>query len=490
MEALQKRVEKLTAILEVAKAMTEERDLDRLLVLIAQAATRVVGSERSSIFVYDAERGELWSKVAQGREGVMRFPANTGIAGAVATTGTVSNIADAYDDPRFNRRFDEESGFRTRTVLTVPMHDSRGGVVGVLQTLNKKDGGAFDSDDVELALALAGVAAAALVNALLNEEIDRLFDGFVQASIKAIESRDPSTAGHSGRVARLTCGLAATLQDVRTGRWAGTTFTHDQMRELRYASLLHDFGKVGVREHVLVKAEKLYPADMQAVRLRFEAIRRSLQAESARRVAELALRPGTAEERAREEAGLAEQLDDVDRVLDFVLAANRPSVLEEGSFERLLEVARRTWTDSRGERRPWLAEREVELLSVRKGTFATAERREIESHVDHTWRFLSLIPWTRTLRSVPEIARGHHEKPSGRGYPRGLAADAIPLQTRMMSIADVYDALTASDRPYKRAVAHERALDILAMEAKEGGLDGDLLRVFVEADIGRSAPPL
>jgi HD-GYP domain-containing protein (c-di-GMP phosphodiesterase class II) len=437
----------------------------------------------------------LWSKVAQGSQEI-RFPANTGIAGAVALTGEVSNIPDAYDDPRFNRQFDQQTGFRTRSILTVPMKNSRGEIVGVLQTLNKHDEAGdystFTADDEQLLLALAGVAAASISNAMLHEEIEQLFEGFANAAVVAIESRDPTTAGHSGRVARVTMGLAEALQHVDTGRWAGTKLDRDEMRELRYAALLHDFGKVGVREHVLVKANKLFPEDLKVVESRFEAIRRTMQAESAQRKFRIAIgkEPFRDEAIAAEEAHLTAQLRELDAFLEFVHQSNKPTVLPEGSFERLHEISARLFEDSTGNLQNYLTPKEVKLLSIRKGSLAEDEREEIESHVTHTYNFLSQIPWTRSLRNVPEIAYGHHEKLTGRGYPRSLNEPEIPVQTRMITISDIYDALTAQDRPYKRAMPHEKALDILHLEVKDGNIDPDLLKVFVEADVPRRAKPL
>lgn len=491
MSDLERRVARLTAILDVAKAMTEEREIDRLLRLVVAEATKVVESERSTLYVYDREREELWSKVAEGAT-ELRFPANTGIAGAVATTGEISNIRDAYDDPRFNRSFDERSGFRTRSILTVPMRNSRGEVVGVLQTLNKKGDQAFGKEDEELLLALAGVAGAAITNALLHEDIEKLFEGFANAAVVAIESRDPTTAGHSGRVAQVSVGLAHASQRIARGRWAGLTFNRDQLQELRYAALLHDFGKVGVREHVLVKANKLYPGDLDTLEQRFETIRRTIELQATQRKLDLALAggPRLEEALAAEDAALRQKLVELDRMLEFIHDANQPTVLAQGSFEKLYEIAARTFPDTRGAPHNYLSPREVQLLSIRKGSLAAEERDEIESHVSHTYRFLSQIPWTRALRNVPEIAFGHHEKLTGGGYPRGLSERDIPPQTRMITIADIYDALTASDRPYKRAMSHERALDILHAEAREGHIDADLLQVFVEADVARTARPL
>jgi len=489
-DQLQQRVEKLSGILEVAKALVAERDLDRLLNLIVKSAARVVDADRCSLFLVDGERKELWTKVAQGM-GVkeIRIPMDRGIAGAVALSGELVNLPDAYADPRFNKAVDYQTGYRTRAILCVPMRSIEGEVVGVVQALNKQDGTQFTSEDEELLGALGGQAAAAVKNALLHQEIEQLFEGFVRASVVAIESRDPTTAGHSGRVARLSVGLYDVLPRAgdSAGRWKSSQLSTQERQELRYAALLHDFGKVGVRENVLVKANKLEPLELENLRGRFETIyvQEELAAERAKVQALLSLPP---DEGRAQIASIDTQLTvkkrELSEMFEFVLSCNKPTILAEGSFGRLGDIASSTFQSPfGGEQRGFLSNNEVIKLSVRKGSLTEDERREIESHVTHTYRFLTQIPWTRALKRVPDIAYGHHEKLTGRGYPRSLKEPDIALPTRMMTISDIYDALTASDRPYKRAVPKEKAYDILADEAKRGEVDGDLLKVFIEADV-------
>ena len=471
--ALQRRLQKLQSILEVAKAMTAERQVVRLLGLVNDAAARVAEADRCSIFVVDRERGELWTPVAHGT-GEIRIPLGAGLAGAVAATGQVVSVPDAYADPRFNPQVDAATGYRTRELLCVPMTNTSGEVVGVIQALNRRDG-AFGAEDEELLGALAGPAASAIENAVLHEEIERLFEGFVQASVVAIEARDPTTAGHSGRVATLTTGLARAVEAAPPAAWRGVAFDAAALQQLRYAALLHDFGKVGVREHVLVKADKLYPHQLELLGARFDLARASL--ENARLRARL---------EGRDDAAAAAELRRLEEFWELVVVANRPSVLPEAAGQRLHEVAAFDFADPRGAARPLLTEDELRLLTIPKGSLSDEERREIESHVTHTFRFLSQIPWTRTLRRVPEIAYGHHEKLDGHGYPRAVPAPSIAVETRMMTIADIYDALTASDRPYKKAMPAQRALDILSDEARRGQVDAALLGTFVEAGIWKS----
>jgi response regulator RpfG family c-di-GMP phosphodiesterase len=272
---------------------------------------------------------------------------------------------------------------------------------------------------------------------------------------------------------------------VDTGPYAKVTFDYDQMKVIRYASLLHDFGKVGVREHVLVKAEKLYPNEVALLKARFEFIKRTLEKEALERKISVYQfsNPGeTVALLAKLDEKLGHQLDGTDEILRFLLECNIPTVLEKGGFERLNEIAARTYSSFDGPK-PYLTAPELVSLSIPKGSLTNEDRLEIESHVTHTYRFLATIPWTSKLRRIPEIAYGHHEKLDGKGYPRQIAAPELPIQTRMMTISDIYDALTASDRPYKKAVPASKALDILGFEAKEGKLDSALLHLFIDAKV-------
>ena len=329
----------------------------------------------------------------------------------------------------------------------------------------------------------------AIENSLLYEDIERLFEGFVTAAVTAIESRDPTTHGHSGRVATMTVGIAEAVDRGGNGRHRGVRFSREQIREIRYAALLHDFGKVGVREQVLVKQKKLYPANLDIIRHRFAFLVQAAELDFERARAKYLYergRDGYDAALKELESQLRQTRLQLEHYQQAIVRANEPTILPAGDFEELQRLADRTFLDIDGDERPLLTGDELRYLSIRKGTLDEEERKEIESHVSHTYRFLQQIPWTRELKGIPEIAYGHHEKLDGRGYPRQVRGDAIPIQTRMMTISDIFDALTATDRPYKRAVPAERALDILHMEAKDGMLDADLLETFVQAKIFES----
>jgi len=507
----------------VGAALATERDLDTLLGMILTQARRLSNADAGSLYLVerddDGTPTMLRFKLSQNTT----LPAlpfseftipidHASLSGYVAATGERLMISDVYLLPehvtyRQNRSFDEKFGYRTKSMLVLPMFTLKDEVIGVLQLINRKRefGAVLSSDDLvdstvipfdeysaEMVAALAAQAAVAIENSRLYEDIERLFEGFVTAAVTAIEARDPTTSGHSFRVATLTTGLAEMVDRSGDGPYRNVTFSKDQLRELRYAGLLHDFGKVGVREQVLVKQKKLYNHDLSLVRGRFQFLMQQADLEYERERAEFLAEHG---QRDYPEATLRldqlrrEERDRLSRWLDAIIRANEPTILPEGTFGELEEIHRQTYVDFDGVVRPLLSEDELRFLMINKGNLDLRERREIESHVTHTYRFLQQIPWTRELRGIPEIAYGHHEKLNGMGYPRGVKDEAIPIQTRMMTIADIYDALTATDRPYKRAVPAERALDILHAEAKGGLVDPYLLETFAQAQVWRRVTP-
>ena len=339
---------------------------------------------------------------------------------------------------------------------------------------------------MRLALSLASQAAVAYENRKLYNEIEALFEGFVSAAVTAIEQRDPTTSGHSLRVAAYTQRLAEVVNATSAGPYANVFFDAGQLKEIRYAALLHDFGKVGVREEVLVKAKKLYPLQLELLRQRFDYIRKETEASTVRRKLQVFLERdrGTAlSEIARLTEDFDQRLRRIEEFLQLIVAANEPTLLEEHKSRKLREIAQQSFIDARGIERPYLSPDEVRLLSIPKGSLDAAERLQIESHVIHTFNFLTQIPWTKELKKIPEIARAHHEKLNGTGYPYKLSGDQIPLPTKMMTICDIFDALTASDRPYKRAVPIDRAMSILEDCVRAGELDPDLFNLFREEKV-------
>jgi len=459
-----------------------------------EAATVLMDAEAGSLLLLDEPAGELYFEVAHGQKGdqvrEIRLKSGQGIAGYVAQTGEPVIVNNAQNDPRFFRRADHKSGFVTRNIVCVPVK-AHAKLIGVLQAINRNHGGLFDEEDLQNCVALGHQVGIAIENANLYEEIRGLFEGFISASVQAIESRDPSTSGHSNRVAILTCQLAEIVNQVDSGPYASIHFDEDQMREIRYAAVLHDFGKVGVREHILVKARKLYPAQQELLKARFDFIKRTLEVQMLRRKVEMLLsgkRTGTNGLLSQIDRELARRTKEVDGMFGFLMKCNQPDATPRGGFGRLHEIAQLQFESFDGVQ-PYLTQEELITLSLPRGTLIADERREIESHVTHTHDFLSKIPWTKSLQNVPTIALSHHEKLDGSGYPRHISGELIPIQARIMTICDIYDALTASDRPYKAAVPTSVALTILEENAKQGQLDPTLLDLFVEAKVYQVIQP-
>jgi HD-GYP domain-containing protein (c-di-GMP phosphodiesterase class II) len=512
---LGERTRELRQVSEVGTALATVRDHQVLLTMILTKARELSRSDAGSLYLLDEANGEAvlrWKLAQNDSIDVVGFEERVlpitrrSLAGYVAMTGETLVIDDAYDLPAgaeysINTSFDEANNYLTKSMLVFPMTNHVGERIGVLQLINRKRSGApakltaetvpaevmpFDVETIDIMRALAGQAAVAVENNLLYESIERLFEGFVNAAVSAIEQRDPTTSGHSFRVADLTVELARVVDRLDSGIYSDVRFDNDQLREIRYASLLHDFGKVGVREQVLVKEKKLYPMQLEGVRARFEFVMKSIESESNRRKLEHLLkygRDGYDGFAAQVDVESAELIAKMQKDFAFVAQSNEPTVLPEGDFQYLQELATREYRDLRGEPKLLLQPEEARILSIRKGNLDAGERGEIESHVTHTFEFLSKIPWTKDLSQVAGIAYAHHEKLNGRGYPRKLVAGDIPVQSRMMTVSDIYDALTASDRPYKRAISTERALDILNMEVNDGLLDRDLVTIFVDAKV-------
>lgn len=498
-------------ITSIGIALSAERNLDRLLDLILYKSRWITDADAGSLYLAVPENS-LQFKLAQNDSITANYteftmPIDpTSIAGTVALNRQYLNISDVYkippDEPYgFNPKYDRLAGYRTRSMLTIPMMDRRGDLIGVIQLINKKrdpskilDSPAviekevipFPPSDVELMKAIAGQAGVTLENRQMEQQIQDLFEGFVAASVAAIESRDPTTSGHSTRVAELTVGLAQVVDSSTASRFEDIQFTRDQIQEIRYASLLHDFGKVGVREKVLVKANKLYEEQLELIKHRFALYQSQMALKSSQKRLAYMMEKGREAfmaEEGRFDNDLEARILEVDHFLNVVIESNRPSILEEGNFQALQEIARVEYTGPEDTVESLLTPQEITALSIRKGSLDPEERKEIESHVVHTYRFLSKIRWTPEMKNIPEIAGAHHEKLDGSGYPRGVKAPDISVQSRMMTIADIYDALTARDRPYKAAVPIDRALQILEFEAKDGHIDQDLLDLFVYAKV-------
>ncbi len=527
----------LGELIEISRAISQERDLDRLLDLILVKSRFITGADAGSIYVIETTPPAVEGGTPEKR---MRFklsqnesisfasseftiPMSTrSIAGAAAVTRKAINIPDVYelivppdagDEPidtlrdsvlpdgasrvSFDPSFDQKVGYRTKSMIAVPMISAQDDVIGVIQLINKKtdprstitpetvDANVvpFDQRSEDLLATLASQAGIALENALLYDEIRKIFEGFVRASVQAIEQRDPTTSGHSLRVSLLSVGLAEAVDRIPDGPYANVRFNKRDLLELEYASLLHDFGKIGVREEVLVKAKKLYPHQLDAVKRRFEFAELMAERDALGRKLRALSEGAGPEALARIESELEARRAQLRAQLETIAAANEPTVLKEGDFTKIAEIGTERYRDLCGHEHPLLEADEVVSLQVTRGSLHEKEIEEIRSHVVHTKEFLSSIPWGKNFVNVPLLAGAHHERLNGKGYPEGRTATQIPVGSKIMTIADIFDALTARDRPYKKAMPIARALDILGFEVKDGHIDPDLVRTFTEAEV-------
>lgn len=492
----------------VGLALSTQGDHDLLLRNILTEARRLAVCDAASLFLLekdDSGKPKLICKLAQNES--VDFPVEefqlpldvNSIAGYVTLTGKELNVTDPYLLDRnvpycFNQTFDQRFGYRTVSVLAIPLRTQKGEIVGGIEFINRKRAKEIRLTDPERAVAevlpftediavvlraLSSQAAISIVNNRLLTDIEDMFEGFVEAAVTAIEQRDPTTSGHSSRVATLTNGLIDALPRSGLARFRDHVLTERQRKEVRYAALLHDFGKVGVREHVLLKSHKLsghkflevtHRIALEEERLKQHALQRQLQA-------------GDAAARANIEQELEARLQRLDLFRHLLATTNQPSVHACEPHPGLDDIVGYDSPCAGGEHLPLLRAEEREALSIRRGSLTPEERQEVESHVTYTFEFLKRIPWPDDLAAIPEIAAAHHEKLDGSGYPFRLRADEIPFPSRVMAVADIYDALTAADRPYKRAIAHEHALDVLQDEAARGLIDTDMVSVFLEAQI-------
>ncbi len=489
-DALLKRMQAIVQVSVALGAITDRQELYRR---IADLLFEIFsGAERVFVVALDRRSGRYRTLVRRSREGELatgEYALSRTIVREVVEQGNALLLMDALEDRHYGAQ-DSVVNLAIRSVMCAPLlHDEE--VLGLIQVDTRQGPEAFSSEDLEILTGISAQVAIAMKNARLYEDIEGLFEGFVKASVQAIEARDPTTAGHSFRVADYTERLAMAVDRADLPALRAVRFDREQIQEIRYAALLHDFGKVGVRERVLTKAKKLYPYELRELRLRFQYAKACLERQAWRDLLDLS-QAGTMSpaefrrHREKVEAQVREEIRKLDRFLETIIEVNEPDYYYDKNTGRLQAIREYRFTDRDGASLPLIGDYEFSVLSFAHGSLNPEERREIESHVSHTFEFLSLIPWTRPLARIPEIAHAHHEKLDGTGYPLGLSAEEIPVQSKIMAIADIFDALTAGDRPYREGISTDLALAILDNEVNEGKLDGDLFRIFVDAGVYRS----
>ncbi|HEX9733793.1 MAG TPA: HD domain-containing phosphohydrolase [Thermoanaerobaculia bacterium] len=502
----------------VGRALSAEKSPSRLMELILRAAKDLTGADGGTLYSRggDPRAGEdhlkfeilltdsLGLRLGGAGGGPIDYPPlplygpdgepNKGMVAARAALGGMTvNIRDAYDAPGFDfsgtREFDRKTGYRSKSFLTVPMKNHEDEVIGVLQLINARDGagevGSFTLEDQRLVESLASQAAITLTKERLIDEHRRLFEAFAELIAAAIDDKSPFTGSHCRRVPELTMMLADAADASRRGPLAGFRMSPEDRYELRIASWLHDCGKVATPEWIIDKATKLTAIHdrLETIDARFAVLRQQARAERLR--AELAARErGERVDREVLDECLRQTLAELDDERRFLSECNLGGeYMSRQRQERVREIGRRRWTDASGVERPLLTGDEIYNLNISRGTLNPEERAEIRKHIDTTIKMLESLPYPKSLMRVPEFAGGHHERMDGKGYPRGLTREQMSIQARMMGIADVFEALTARDRPYKRAMPLSQALAILGRMKEESHIDPDLFDVFIREKV-------
>jgi HD-GYP domain-containing protein (c-di-GMP phosphodiesterase class II) len=512
-EDLGHRLEQLNAI---GASLSAERDINRLLESILVAAKTITRADGGTLYRIAEDRtlrfeivrttslhyylgGTTGTPVPfypihlEGKDGK---PNHNMVAAYAALTGETVNIPDAYVAEGFDfsgtRNFDKKTGYRSKSFLTVPMKNHENEIIGVLQLINAQGAGgeivAFSASDQRLAESLASQAAIALTNRMLINQLEELFESFINLMNTAIDEKSPYTGGHCQRVPQLTMMLAEAVNETQHGPLSSFTMSDKDRYELKIAGLLHDCGKVTTPVHVVDKATKLEAIfdRIHLIDTRFEVLKRDAEIELLKEKALLVAHGAKRAEHDAADARHRERLRRLDEDRAFLRACNiGGEAMREADIERVKAIAAYTWTDISGHQARFLSEDELKNLTIRAGTLTPEERQVINHHIVATIKMLEALPWPRHLKNVPEYAGGHHERMDGKGYPKGLTREQMSVQARVMGIADIFEALTAKDRPYKKGKTLSESLEILGKFRLNGHIDPDLFEVFVRKKVYR-----
>ena len=498
-EDLGQRLEQLNAI---GASLSAERDIERLLEAILTAAKTITRADGGTLYRVTEERTLRFEIV---RTSSLKYylggttgnpvpfypiqlhkdgkPNHSMVAAYAALTGKTVNIADAYAADGFDfsgtRAFDSKTGYRSKSFLTVPMRNHEREIIGVLQLINAQDPHsgeivAFSASDQRLAESLASQAAIALTNRMLINQLEQLFESFIALINTAIDEKSPYTGGHCQRVPQLTMMLAEAVNETREGPLAEFSMNEKDRYELKIAGLLHDCGKVTTPVHVVDKATKLETIydRIHLIDTRFEILKRDVEMECLKKIIT--------------DKQMRERLRELEDDRKFLHACNiGVERMRDEDVARVRRIAEYRWREPSGHEAKFLTEDEVKNLTIRAGTLTDDERKVINHHIVATIKMLEALPWPRHLTKVPEYAGGHHERMDGKGYPKGLLREQMSVQARCMGIADIFEALTAKDRPYKKGKTLSESLEILGRMKLNNHVDPDLFDIFVRRNIYR-----
>ena len=506
------RLEQLNAI---GASLSAERDIDRLLEAILTAAKTITRADGGTLYRVTEERTLRFEIV---RTSSLRYylggttghpvpfypiqlykdgkPNQSMVAAYAALTGKTVNIADAYTADGFDfsgtRAFDTKTGYRSKSFLTVPMRNHDNETIGVLQLINalEPSSGAivpFSPSDQRLAESLASQAAIAVTNRMLINQLEQLFESFINLINSAIDEKSPYTGGHCQRVPVLTMLLAEAVSETKDGPLRDFHMSEKDRYELKIAGLLHDCGKVTTPVHIVDKATKLESIfdRIQLIDTRFEVLKRDAELEALRKKHNF-LEQKMRMEAAEEDKRLRDRLRQLDDDRKFLHACNIGGErMRDEDVDRVRRIGQYRWRDFAGHEAQFLSEDEVKNLTIRSGTLTEEERKVINHHIVATIRMLEALPWPKHLTKVPEYAGGHHERMDGKGYPKGLTREQMSVQARCMGIADIFEALTAKDRPYKKGKTLSESLEILGRMKLNNHVDPDLFDIFVRRKVYR-----
>ena len=504
-----KTLKRLRHFMAIGVALSAEKNHNRLLETILLEAKDIAQADGGTIYLRTSDdhlefaimRNDTLGTALGGTTGkpinLPRLPlydVATGkpnhhnVATHVALEGKAFNIPDAYDAEGFDfsgtRKFDERNKYRSKSFLTLPMKNNKNDIIGVLQLINSKDSAtgqvvAFSQEAQELCEALASQAAVALDNQMLIEAQKNLLDAFIRLIADSIDRKSPYTGGHCKRVPTLTEMIARAACEAKHDLFSNFDLTEEQWYELHIAAWLHDCGKIVTPVHVMDKATKLETIcdRVHEIRSRFEVLKRDAE------IRYLRARLGGRMDEEQLENEYREEVRELDDELKFIEHINiGGEFLDDAKIERLRSIAKRKWRPAADEQDLLTAD-EVDNLAIRRGTLTDPERKIINDHIVHTIEMLEKLPFPKHLERVPEYAGGHHEKMDGTGYPKGLKRDQMSIPARIMAVADVFEALTAVDRPYKKGKTLSESMKIMGFMKADNHLDPDIFDLFVRGGV-------